>query len=162
MAVKMDRLALREKRASHSLTALVDNQRAKASSYTPPPEQLARWKWRQEEALRTYALQVADAMEHFADAEDWPKYYLWDARYRYTQDTLALIAERNAAMVCMTHGINGGPELTVEQAEALSLRGMLDGHTPGWYSRYCGKCVETTFVAREAKKLLDRHKEAQG
>ena len=161
MAVKMDRLALREKRASHSLTALVDNQRAKAASYTPPPEQLARWKWRQEEALKTYCEMIDALMERIGDV-DWPRYYLWDARYRYTQDTLALIAERDAAMVCMTHGINGGPELTVEQAEALSLRGMLDGHGAAWYSRYCGKCVETTFVAREARKLMDRHKEAQG
>ena len=148
-------------REEGTLTALTDELRALAESIHPGAAELTGWHRDQLAALRAESQRYADAMLRNGklmagaspDDPRWPRYWELDARYRYAEETRAMVTRRGHVLACENHGVDG-VDMDADWYVPLSLRGLLAGEgTTGW-ARACGRCARPGPIAAEARQLM--------
>lgn len=161
---------------SEGLQAILDDQRRKAEAVQIDAATLAGWYVQQVEAVEAHVRRLTEAMRQLEPAltspaeGPWEKYWLLDARYRYSADsrdgrfpgTLALLKERGHVLVCANHGIAGVGDLAEADYEGLSLRGIVTGEGALAWSRYCEKCQMGAGIQTMARELRRQHEEMTG
>jgi hypothetical protein len=147
-----------------NLTALRDEQRAKAEAVTVDALRLRRW-WRcqvryETGKVRQYRawLSGASAALQELEAAATRPYWLGDATYRFHLDTLRLLLRYGHVLVCGNHGVGGVTELPEADYEGLSLREVLDNGSAMAWGRWCAKCNEGP-IATLADQLFRRWQE---
>lgn len=151
-----------------TLTALIDEQRAKAAAIEVSDADLAAWYGEQLADIEARAARKRAAAERNLTLLDgphdprWPMFWKIEAEARYLEDSAVRLTRAGHLLCCPNHGIDG---VDLEAPPgfwlALSLRGLLapGGGSTDWM-RYCALCAASGPLVGEVKRLQSAHEAA--